>query len=148
MVNSILSTFFHFLGQQVNKNKLQVFFSPNIPDELAKEICSDVGFVRVDDLGMYLGMPLFHKRVVRSTFEFLIAKFRNKLNGCESKKLSMADRITLVKYVLFAIPNYLMSTVLIPLFVCREIEKLAYNFIWGNFFGIEKANFGALGDCC
>lgn len=86
----------------------------------------------MEDLGLYLGMSLFHKRVSVNTFEFIVSKVRNKPNGRDAKKLSMAGRITLVKSVLLAILNYFMCTVHLPITVCREIEKIAQNFIWGS----------------
>ncbi|KAA3461674.1 LINE-1 reverse transcriptase isogeny [Gossypium australe] len=120
-LNDILCTFYHFSGQKVNRGKSQIFFSPNIPIDLADAICRDIGFVRVDDLSNYLGMPLFHKRVMTNTFDFV-------LNEWEVRKLSLLGRITLVKSVLLVIPNYFMSTLVS---ICSEIEKLARNFIWG-----------------
>lgn len=44
----------------------------------------------------------------------------------------MAGRITLAKSVLLAIPNYFMGTVHLPISICREIEKITRNFIWGS----------------
>ncbi|KAH1097981.1 hypothetical protein J1N35_014902 [Gossypium stocksii] len=54
-------------------------------------ICNDIGMLRVEDLGVYLGMPLLHKRVIMDSFDFIVSKVRNKLNGLEAKKLSLAD---------------------------------------------------------
>lgn len=58
-------------------------------------------------------------------------KVQNRLNGWDALRLSMAGKITLVKFVLLVIPNYFMSIVRVPVTVCNEIEKLARNFIWG-----------------
>lgn len=93
------------------RGKSQVFFSPNTPIDLAYAICRDIGFKRVDDLGNYLSMPLFHKRVMTNTFNFVVSKVRNKLNEWKARKLSLARRIMLVKSVLLVVPNYFMSLV-------------------------------------
>ncbi|KAH1081384.1 hypothetical protein J1N35_021145 [Gossypium stocksii] len=74
VVNSILDSFCYFSSQKVNKSKSQVFFSLNTPKDLAEAICNDVGFSCVDDMGIYLGMPLFHNRVTTSTFAFIVDK--------------------------------------------------------------------------
>lgn len=128
-MNNILSTFCHFSGKKVNRNKSQMFLSTNVLDELARDLCNDLGFVCMEDFGTYIDMPLFHKRVARSTFDFLIAKVRNKLNGWEAIKLSMVGRITLVKSILLTILNYFMSTARILISMCRKITKLACSFI-------------------
>lgn len=65
----------------MNEGKSQVFFSPNTPVDLAQLIYEDIGMPRVEDLGIYLGMPLLHKRVSLNTFEFLLCKVHNRLNG-------------------------------------------------------------------
>lgn len=63
------------------------------------DICSIIGFDHVDNLGTYLVMLLFHGRVGKQNFEFIIDKVRRKLSGWDVKRLSMAGRITLVKSV-------------------------------------------------
>lgn len=88
---------------------------------------------------MYLGMPLFHGRVGKHTFEFVVDKVRKKLNGWDAKRLSMAGHITITKYVLLAILNYFIGTVHLPIFICGEIEKIARNFIWGSFMSNHNA---------
>ncbi|KAA3466450.1 reverse transcriptase [Gossypium australe] len=96
------------------------------------QVVVSVGFDRIDDLGCYLGMPLFHNRVTVHTFDFIVSKVRQKLSGWDARKLSLAGQIILVRLVLLAIPNYFMFTIRVPLFLCNEIERLARNFIWGT----------------
>lgn len=90
-----------------------------------------MGFFRVDDIQIYLGMPLVHNRVTSRTLEFMTNKVRNKLNGWVASSLSLARGKLLAKSVLLSIPNYFMSTTRISIFVYKEIEKLPHNFIWG-----------------
>lgn len=97
VIKNILNTFFHFSRQKVNMNKSQVFFSPNVPDIVASHVCRKVSFGRVEDLGMYLGLPILPKRVGVGNFEFLVNNVRSRLNGWEAKKLSLAGRIMLAK---------------------------------------------------
>lgn len=96
-VNDILRTFYHFSGQRVNREKSQVFFSLNTSSDVANGIFSEIGFALVDNIGNYLGIPLFHTHVTSNAFEFVLKKVRSKLNGWEASKLSLAGRITLVK---------------------------------------------------
>lgn len=64
----------------MNTNKSQIFFSP-VPDIVASVICRNVGFGRVEDLGMHLGLPVLHRRVGVGNFEFLVNKVRSRING-------------------------------------------------------------------
>ncbi|KAK8365340.1 hypothetical protein V6Z12_A02G046600 [Gossypium hirsutum] len=108
------------------------FFSSNVSEVVANEISTNLGFTRVEDLGFYLGIPLFHHRVGRNTFSFVLDKVQNCLNGWDARKLSFAGRLTLVKSVLFSIPNYFMTAARIPITICKEIEKVVRSFLWGS----------------
>lgn len=60
----------------------------------------------------------------------------------------MAGRITLVRLILLAIPNYFMYTVRIPILVCNKIKKIARNFIWGTTVEARKPALLSWKDCC
>lgn len=102
----------------------------------------------MDDLGIYLDMPLLRKIVTTDTFDFVLSKVRNNLNGWEVKKLSLVGRITLAKSVLLVIPNYFMGTMRIPTSICNEIEKVARNFIWGSTLEAKKPALVSWNDYC
>ncbi|KAA3459207.1 reverse transcriptase [Gossypium australe] len=80
--------------------------------------------LEVQNLGFYLGVPLLHSRVTKSTFSFVVEKIRHKLNSWNARKLSIAGKVTLAQSVLLFIPNYFMQSMLIPKGVCAEIERL------------------------
>lgn len=86
----------------------------------------------MENLEVYLGLPLLHDRVTVSTFNFIVSKVRQKLSGWEAKKLSLAGCITLVRSTILSILKYFMYTVRLPISICREIDKIACNFIWGS----------------
>ncbi|MBA0580657.1 hypothetical protein Gorai_022866, partial [Gossypium raimondii] len=52
-------------------------------------------FCKADEKGKYLGVPLFRNRVGVNTFQFVLDKVRNRLNGWDVRKLSLARRLTL-----------------------------------------------------
>lgn len=82
------------------------------------DICNIVNFQHMDNLGMYLVMSLFHRRVEKHTFDFVVDKVRRKLNGWDTKRLSLAGRIMLAKDVLLSIPNYFMGTIHMFVSIC------------------------------
>lgn len=44
----------------------------------------------------------------------------------------MAAKVTLVKVVTSAIPNYVMQTSSIPKTICTTIDRYHRGFLWGN----------------
>lgn len=101
----------------------------NTDDRLKSSIGQTLGFQLTEDLGTYLGVPLFHSRVTKSTFQFLVDKVQHKLNGYDAKLLSLAGRVALAKSVLLVIPRYFMQSTMIPIVVCGRIEQLVRKFV-------------------
>lgn len=81
MVNEILQKFRRCSGHKVNKSKSQVFFSTAVENVLATQITNTLKMERVDDLGRYLGVLIFHKCVTNSMYSFIIEKVRKRLSG-------------------------------------------------------------------
>lgn len=92
----------------MNGSKSLVFFSANMEAHDRDMIGATLGFQIEEDLGSYLGVPLFHKRTTQRTFQFVVDKVQKRLSGFEGKLLLLAGRITLAKSVLLAIPGYFM----------------------------------------
>ncbi|KAA3487341.1 reverse transcriptase [Gossypium australe] len=86
----------------------------------------------VQNLGTYLGVPLLHDRVTKTTLNFVVEKIRRKLHSWDARKLSIAGRIALAQSVLLSIPSYFMQTMMIPKGVCDDIERMVRQFIWGS----------------
>lgn len=80
-------------------------------------------FQVTDDLGKYLGVPLLHQKVNRSSFRIILDKVNKFLSNWKAKTLSFAGRITLTKAVLQALPLYIMQSVHLPRHICDEIDK-------------------------
>ena len=70
-------------------------------------------------LGLYLGAPIF-------------VGCRSSQEGWQSKLLSMAGRVTLIKSVSSTIPNYIMQTSFLPTKPCHAIDRIHRNFLWCN----------------
>lgn len=83
MLRKFFYTFCHYSGYFVNRLNTQIFFSRNIPENGVTRLSSYLGFPNVNDLGLYLGMPIFHGRMRLDTFQFLVDKVRARLNGWE-----------------------------------------------------------------
>lgn len=76
IVLDTLQMFYDMLGQKVNSMKLNIFFSHNILVDLRQEISNLSGFKQTFDLGMYLGIPLVHKKISKSMLDHIIHRGR------------------------------------------------------------------------
>ncbi|WCJ44200.1 RNA-directed DNA polymerase (reverse transcriptase)-related family protein [Euphorbia peplus] len=132
VIQGVLNDFCTASGHQVSFSKSNIFYSKNVLTPLRMEITAILPLRPTTDLGKYLGVPLLHTRVQRSTYQYIIDGIHSKLSGWASHTLSLAGRITLAKSVLSAIPYYTMQTVSLPCYICAKIDELVRNFIWGT----------------
>ncbi|KAF7839819.1 DNA polymerase alpha subunit B [Senna tora] len=132
IVKRVLNDFCSTSGQKVNKNKARVFFSKNVGHTRVEELSQALGFEYTGDLRSYLGVPILHQRVNKSTYNYILKSVRNKLSSWKSNCLSLAGRATLVKSVTSAIHVYSMQSSVIPSSVCSELEKINRSFLWGS----------------
>ena len=119
-------------GQTISLEKLCVYFSPNVPVLTKDNICETLGIQATSQLGKYLGFPLKHKGTGRNQYNFVVDRIISKLAGWKSKLLSFASRTVLVKWVMTAIPNYVMQGIDLPSHLCSKIDKINRDFLWGS----------------
>jgi hypothetical protein len=55
----------------------------------------------------------------------------SRIEGWEAKTLSQAGRLVLIKLVAAAIPSYAMSSFLLPISCCKELDKVFKKIWWG-----------------
>ena len=65
----------------------------------------------------------------RSVFSFINDRIWKRINAWRGRALSKADKEVMIKYVLQAIPSYMMSIYLLPNSVIDDIEKMI-NVFW------------------
>ncbi|CAL2243105.1 unnamed protein product [Prunus armeniaca] len=132
IMKSCLDLFCTASGQTVNFSKSVVFCFPNTCKELAKEISTTCGLLLTDNLGKYLGMPILHHPVNKSTYYSIVEKVHNRLPTWKSKCLSMAGRITLIQAVTSSTPIYAMQTTKLLMSICDDLDRIHRNFLWGG----------------
>lgn len=67
-IKTCLQQFYEASGQKVSVQKSRIYFSPNTNEATKAEVCSTLGIECTDDLGRYLGVPVFHGRVTSAIF--------------------------------------------------------------------------------
>lgn len=75
--------------------KTHILLSSNIPDEMALVLSHASDFTLINNLHMYLRVPLMNQRVTRSTYQHIIEKVQIRLSRWQVKKLSLAGWVTL-----------------------------------------------------
>ena len=66
-----------------------------------------------------------------------------KLAGWKSKCLSPAGRLVLIKAAVSSIPEYTMQYYELPVKVCKDVDKLTRDFLWGSV--VEKKKLHLVG---
>lgn len=98
VINLTLKLFCDSSGAKVNVDKTKsFFFSKNVNWWVEEDISSGMGLQSTDDLGTYLGVPIFHKNPTSHTFDFIIDKVNKRFSRWKSNLLSMVGRLTLAK---------------------------------------------------
>ncbi|KAH9726440.1 reverse transcriptase domain-containing protein [Citrus sinensis] len=119
-------------GQRVNFDKSSISFSANTNKEVEHSICSLLGVRGTVNHGNYLGLPSFIGRSKSAVFRYIRERIWKRLQGWNQKLLSRAGKEILLKTVAQALPIYAMNTYLLPMELCREIERMMNSFWWGR----------------
>lgn len=133
LIRSVLEDFCATSGAKVSFEKSKFFISPHASSRNARTVSRLLGIHSTRDLGKYLGVPLIHGRVSKSTYREVIDKVGTRLHGWKAQFLSLAGRsTTLISSVPSAIPTYTMLTSHLPSGVVKELDKMNRSFLWGG----------------
>ncbi|XP_058752910.1 uncharacterized protein LOC131626107 [Vicia villosa] len=78
----------------------------------------------------YLGVPLASRKLIIHMCQPLIERRISRLNHWCTRILSYADRVQLVRSVLFPIANYWMQVFHLPKKIIHHVETMCRSFIW------------------
>lgn len=129
-VMQMLKTFEETSGQIINHQKSSVFFSRNVSNPCKQEICEVLRFEEADEGSHYLGLPNYIGRKKSAMLGYLKEKVRDRVQNWDGIMLSKGGKEVLLKTVAQTIPNYAMSVFLLPLEMCRDMEKMMCKFWW------------------
>ena len=149
---------------QITKNILQVFEKASglrtnlqkscvIPiqcdDEIAEVVNNTLQCTTTSFPTTYLGLPVSDKKLRRCDLLIWIEKIANKLPGWKAPLLSLAGRAVLVRFVITAIPIYLLITIRVPKWFIQAVDKIRRSFFverkernqWGQLLsGLGKGH--------
>lgn len=128
----VLADFCGISTQRISRGKSRILFSSNTPMYLKNSIFSKFQVPATSNLGIYLGMPLFHRRMNKSNFTNILDKASMRLSGWKTRILSRAAKLILIKSTLATLANYTMHTVMLPKHTIRLLDKCCSDFFWGS----------------
>uniref|UniRef100_A0A803P956 Reverse transcriptase domain-containing protein n=1 Tax=Cannabis sativa TaxID=3483 RepID=A0A803P956_CANSA len=99
-------------------------------DTMEKEIEDELQTKITEVGGFYLGNPMLLSKNKSNEFSFVIDKLKSKLEGWRLRTLSYSGRLVAINSVALALPVYSMSTFLLPVTVCRQMDALVRRFWW------------------
>ena len=101
--------------------------SPSLASSLASQLGCNIAALPIT----YLGVPLHWKKLSPSDWQPLISKIENKLQTWKGNLLSLGGRITLLNYVLSAIPLYWLSIYKLPVEIRKSID-IRKRLLWSG----------------
>jgi hypothetical protein len=87
MIKDIMNEFSDISGLKIHFQKSSMYVSPNLERGRANGLRWRSGIPITQDLGKYLGVPLFHERVNKRNFNSIIEKMQKRLTGFQANTL-------------------------------------------------------------
>ena len=128
-LSRILKNFCASSGQLMSVTKLWLWFFPSTPRRIKEQVAGIFGIPTMDQIGTYLGTPIFTTRRTTQSYQYLVDKIRMRIEGWQAKYLSMAGQATLKKASMTSIPIYTMQTILLPQKISHQIHKMSCKFL-------------------
>ncbi|XP_058787037.1 uncharacterized protein LOC131661492 [Vicia villosa] len=119
-------------GQMVNLDNLEALFNRNVVDSDKDTILNGMGVKTVEAHSRYFGLSTLFGRSKKAIFSQVIDKVWKKVKGWKEKVLYRAGKEVLIKFVVQAIPTYVMGCFKLCEDYCKEIESLLSRFWWGS----------------
>ncbi|KAK9992133.1 hypothetical protein SO802_027118 [Lithocarpus litseifolius] len=130
--NEVLDEFCSLTGQKISLAKSKIFFFANSLKKDKERVVQHLGIAETSNLGKYLGFPILHNGRRRNEFQFVVERVQFKLAGWESKCLSPAGKLVLLKAAISPIPEYFMQCCKLSTKVCDDMDRLVRDFLWGS----------------
>ena len=98
-LKDILDKFCNYSGQLISTPKSKLFFSSKLRHQDKDRIFGILSVSTTNQIGTYLGTPIFTSRRKASSYKFILDKIRNKIEGWQTRYLYVAMRVTLIKSI-------------------------------------------------
>ncbi|WVZ72794.1 hypothetical protein U9M48_021201, partial [Paspalum notatum var. saurae] len=130
-------------GQEINKYKSFILFSPNTDNRIKIQMRSILSIDEEVKNERYLGLPITVGKSKKRSFEYIKNKIWARIQGWQEKLLSKAGKEILVKAVAQAIPTYAMLCFDLTKGLCDEMSSMINRF-WRQNISRTRVYCGAL----
>ena len=96
----------------------------------------------------FLGSPLIENSVRNSSWKELLSKLFLKLSNWTIRTLNLLTRVVLLKHVLKDMPLYLLSVMVSPKHILKEIRHIHCNYLSSRYHSIGKWSLVAYENVC
>ena len=124
VILNILASYERGSGQKINKDKTNLFFSTNTPQDVQESIQQLLGVPSIRNFEKYLVILALVGRGKKQSFSYIKECVWKKLQRWKEKLLSQAGKEVLIKSVIQAIPTYAMSCFKLPKGLIHELETM------------------------
>jgi hypothetical protein len=78
----------------------------------------------------YLGIPMYHRKLMNKDWKDVEERFQKKLNCWKSKMLSVGERLVLLHSILSSLPMFMLSFFELPKGVMKKLDYFRSQFFW------------------
>lgn len=126
-VKAILLGFEQALGSRINFHKSSLFCL-NMDNVKMQSLVMLMNYSKSSFPFLYLRLSLSDRKLPKHCWMPLIERVNARLASWKGKLLSIGSRLTLINFVLFALPSYFMSIFKLPKWVINRIDYLRRAF--------------------
>ena len=130
-IKSCLDKYRRWSSQSINASKSSIHFGRNTNPTTTEHISNIIPYPSNTNTSLYLGLPILMGNSKKRAFQGIIDKVLSRIEGWRAKTLSQAGRLVLIKSVAAALPSYAMSSFLLPMSFCNELDRILKKIWWG-----------------
>lgn len=127
----VFGDFTSWSGLNISIEKSTVYMA-GVSDIERGRILRDFPFAEGTLPVKYLGLPLMTKAMRKNDYLPLVEKIRSRINTWQSRFLSYAGRLQLIKSVFLSIVNFWAAVFRLPSQCIKEVESLCASFLWSG----------------
>ncbi|WZZ14296.1 hypothetical protein YC2023_107385 [Brassica napus] len=129
---NILQSYERASWQMINDQKSSISFSGKTPVDIRVRVKEQLGIDKEGGVGKYLGLPEHFDRRKNNLFASIVDRMKQKAANWSTQFLSTAGKATMIKSILSPTPNFAISSFLLPVSLCKQIQSVLTRFWWNS----------------